>query len=399
MMTLHLSFKTLNILVEPSGFHFTNRHRQRFEWFALMAYRRARDLDKGLVWPTEIARLPAWRGKTRRTLTGVVARYIGELDRHGVQIVEAPRPWAGPYCLKLAPDQILFDLPIDSVRKELEIPESHPFLDRDVLYKFSRSFCRATSLLYEGRLPMAAPGPRKGRKAGAFKYLRTLSADDRLPQQMRLLALLSLVRVQDRMGRIDSVGLDIDEDVPQADTPELKVMLHLARARYLSRMPDRMAEADAELRQARVAVADTVDQGLAGAVADREGRLLLKRGDANEALVKSQEGLWSRLLVGNFERVHVSCFNIGDALYHLGQDGRHEAARWFRLCVDICHWFHLGRDRSLAQTKLAEIAFEEGNVRAGYRWLEKAEEICARSEERANLAEYNEVRRRARNYR
>jgi hypothetical protein len=153
-MNLLVSMRQRNILLEPQHFSFPRREAMRFEWLALLAYARVVESAKG-GWVSigDINQLPLWRGRSVQHIGTNVGRYIQQLEKSGVKLVEAETPWRGSYRLRIDPGAIRFDISIEEVQAQLG--KLKPVLpSRKDLLLFTEKYARATSLFMEGRLSL-----------------------------------------------------------------------------------------------------------------------------------------------------------------------------------------------------------------------------------------------------
>jgi hypothetical protein len=69
-------FEKQNVRIAPSRWLFAKRQAMRFEWLALLAFRKAAASSEN-AWVTldDIARLPSWSGKTHHHIATNVGRY------------------------------------------------------------------------------------------------------------------------------------------------------------------------------------------------------------------------------------------------------------------------------------------------------------------------------------
>jgi hypothetical protein len=146
-IVFRISFAQQNVQLDEESWLFPRRHRDRFEWIALLAYRRATlSHDGGWVGPDDIARLPRWAGKTRHNIGNNVARYLKDLKLAGIDILEAKSWWTGPYRLIESPTEVSFDVPLAHVEKALRIAPLRAEIQRDDLIRLVIGFVRAELL-------------------------------------------------------------------------------------------------------------------------------------------------------------------------------------------------------------------------------------------------------------
>jgi hypothetical protein len=133
-------FENQNVRVAPSRWLFAKRQAMRFEWLALLAFRRvAGSSDDSWVTLDDIARLPCWSGKTHHHIATNVGRYLQAFEQAGVKSVVVKTRWAGPYRLQMSASTIQFDIPVAEVEKRLRVQRQQPTLDRTELLRFTFS--------------------------------------------------------------------------------------------------------------------------------------------------------------------------------------------------------------------------------------------------------------------
>jgi hypothetical protein len=132
---------------------FSTRQRMRFEWFALLGFKRMNlPGDQATVQISDIQRLPSWAGRSRKTIAVNVGRYLQSLEKSGLRLVNCESRWGGPY--QLAADALFveFDLPVAEVRKRLRLDARQSLPDRKELLWFTFSYVRSQSLMFQGKL-------------------------------------------------------------------------------------------------------------------------------------------------------------------------------------------------------------------------------------------------------
>jgi tetratricopeptide (TPR) repeat protein len=143
-----------------------------------------------------------------------------------------------------------------------------------------------------------------------------------------------------------------------------------------------------QLELARENLQHCLDPWVQGYIADREGLLLAASKDYKAALEEFCRSLAARLLVGDYDAIKSSCFNIGNVLKQRGTGFYEQAKLRLLLSDDICQWIQLGADNAVQQIVLIEIAIEEGNFEAADSWLKRAKNIIEISKNRLNLADW-----------
>lgn len=392
MRQMLLSFAENNIRLTPDEFSFGRRYALRFQWIALLAHERITRTGPGGGWVDidQIRRLPLWRGKSRRHIGTVVGRYLQPLT--DLKLVEAKARWGGPYRLLVEPSGIEFDCPLSRVRRLLGILESDVRRLQGEFYEFTFRFCRAESLIFEGRL---VPDATKGRRQqmSASQELRAIAGTTAFRPSLRIFAVLAAYLVLDRLGHFKAADYTLDQHrylLRRVTDPWVMARFQSASSwRHYRR--GRKKQAQQEIDLAYGLAAETIDKLLLGSLADREGTHLSSAAKYEEALPKMLEGLEARLFTGNHDAVQASCFSIGNTLHRMGEQYYPDAQKWLELCVNICRWMHLGRDEALAEIILAKIALEKRSLKRCRVWLGRAETIVQKSRNRLNLIHYNIV--------
>jgi hypothetical protein len=167
-------FENQNVRISHSRWLFAKRQVMRFEWLALLAIRRvAGSSDDSWVTLDDIASLPSWSGKTHHHIATNVGRYLQAFEQAGSTPVVAKTRWAGPYRLQAPASAIQFDLPISEVEKRLRIERQQPAVDRTELLRFTFSYTRAQSLVFQGKL--VAAGENSRAEDSAYKRFRAFA--------------------------------------------------------------------------------------------------------------------------------------------------------------------------------------------------------------------------------
>jgi hypothetical protein len=188
-----ICFEKQNVRIAPSRWLFAKRQVMRFEWIALLAFRRiAGSTDDQWVTVDEIARLPSWSGKTHHHIATNVGRYLQALERASLNPVTARTRWAGPYLLEASASAIQFDLPIAEVQKRLRIQRQQPTINRTELFRFALHYTRAQWLVFQGRLVTAGKSNRA--VDNAYKRFLGMAGDSGYCPRLRLMACIAAVR-------------------------------------------------------------------------------------------------------------------------------------------------------------------------------------------------------------
>jgi tetratricopeptide (TPR) repeat protein len=392
-MNLLVSMQERNITLEPRHFSFPRREAMRFEWLALLAYTRVMESARGgWVSIEEIRQLPLWRGRSVAHVGTNVGRYIQQLEKSGVKMVEAETPWRGPYRLRIDPEAIRFDVSIGEVRAQLgKLTPALP--SRKQLLMFTEKYARATSLLMEGRLSLDLR-VRKKHQENALAGFSSLAREGGLDARLRLLASLGAIRVLDRLGRYGAVADRLDDCeklVRRTTDPVVTARFFLTNARRYLRVRDNEA-VEHHLSRAKELAAKSPDSAVLGASADQEGVYLSAKDKHEEALPLLVEGLSARLPTENFDAVQASCFNIGNTLQRIGERCYAEAEQWLELCVNITEWMRLGRYEALSEIILAKMAVETGRTDRYAKWIEEGEKITERTRNTTDMIWCNVIK-------
>ena len=379
-MLLLVSITERNIEVRSKHYSFPRRHALRFEWFALLAYKRkAQSGGDGWVSIEQIQALPLWKGKTKHHVGTNVGRYIEDLEKTGLRLIEARSQWRGPYRLSVPPSEIGFDLSMSRVARYLgEFRRAR--LNRTDLYYFTQTYCRAISLYLQGRLS-ASSRTRKRQQANALGKLLELSRDTALDARLRLMTNLAAARVLDSLGRSAAAAMTLDDSkklVKRVREPVMIAKFHLAEVwRYYRAGDDSGVEKS--LLRAKAISGKGVDLSVNAAAANYDGLRLSAKGDYERAMENLLQALYLRLPTENFDAIQASCFNIGNTLHRMGGGCYEEAEKWLRLCLDICKWMNIGRYEATAEIILSKIALDTGHPRMFLKWIHAAEAFAERS--------------------
>ncbi|HJQ69594.1 MAG TPA: hypothetical protein VKA70_11510 [Blastocatellia bacterium] len=376
-MKLLVLLEKRDIVITPNHSLFPRRHAMRFEWLALLAYtRNTQGPDGGWVSIEEIQKLPLWRGKPKEHIGTNVGRYIQQMEKGRIKLVEVQTLWRGPYRLQLLPWEVSFDIPIKKAGERLgQVISVSP--SRQPLLLFTEKYSRAMSLFLEGRL-LPDPTKRKRQQENALDKLCALAEDGSLDARLRLMANLAAVRVLDSLGRFRAAAMTLDECqklIKRVRDPVVTAKYFLANAWRYYRARD-YAVFEQNLAKAKEVSTKSIDSTLAGASVNSEGLYLAERRRYEEAIPLLVQGLDARLPIDNFDAIQASCFNIGNTFQRMGEGFYGEAEAWLKLCVNICKWMHLGRYESLAEVVLAKIALESGRTRSFLKWIREAEHLA-----------------------
>ena len=399
MGKLLISFEKRNLLLGNGRWLFQRRQTMRFQWLALLAYKRfTAPVDHAWVELEEVARLPSWAGRPRRHIVTNIGRYLRspELDR--IPLVEARTTWAGPY--RLIPDALSaeFDVPLVEVRRRLQLPARHPSATpREQLLRFTFLYERAQWLLFQGRLlPPQESLPRKEkrkREESARAILRDMAGDKSYGTTLRLLACISAVDVMYRLGHYMAARETLLSNKSLLrHTPDfaLKARFYVKLAwayqrAETSKRSDRLVEE--AIRKASHYAENSGDRDSLGLLAHRLGGYLTKKKRYWEAIDQYLMALEAFLITGNHDMVQATCGNLGSAMHRIGSPYYPEVRKWLLLSLAIARWMRLGRDDAHAEMILAKMYAEEGNAFKSQWLLKRAERIAERAHNPVNLAD------------
>jgi hypothetical protein len=391
------SFREKNIRLANGHWLFKRAWPMRFEWLALMAYKRVTfPSDQTWVRLQEIAQLPSWGGKSRHDTSTNVGRYLQSTELKRFPLITARTKWSGPYQLNADAFSIAFDLPLRDVRRRLQI-RSQPASTarRAALIQFTHSFARAQWLVFQGRLERK--GPRNTTSGSAYEVLMRMAEKEIYTPALRLLALLSAIDVLFRMGRFQAARRTLMDNrglLRRVDDSSLKARFYLRLAWAYQRSAsgirsDRAVEG--ALQSANFYAQSSGDRATLGLLARRTAGYLTKKGQHMEAVNHLMLALEADLITGNYDSVQITCGDIGSDIHRLGLKFYDEARLWLLLSIAVARMMRLGRDDGHAELILAKIHLERGR-RSISRWLlERAERIAERAGNRVNLADVKMV--------
>lgn len=393
----HVSFAQLNVQIGDGQWLFPRRHRDRFEWIALLAYRRATlSHNGGWVNRDDIARLPKWSGKTRKHIGDNVARYLQDLKTAGFSLVETSSPSAGPYRLIHPPEDVLFDLPVDEVTNVLHIAPLRPEIQRDDLLRFVPRFVRAELSLQRGRVISTSTG---GTVPGAHSMFIDLVKDHSANPRLQLIATLAAIRVLFRIGRFSAARktlLDCEETVYQIGDPVLEAQYYLSLAwsyrRAESGMPSNR-KVEATLSKAREKASHSGDRSCLGLLAYREAWSLARKKQYDEALAQMSFAVEAAIITLNFTALQAYCTDFGSIAHRIGPRHYAEARRWILIGILLARWARIGRDDAHGEMALGKMYCEMGTKRlTSALWLKRAERVAWEASNPVNLADVQMVR-------
>lgn len=406
MTALLFSFKRRNVQLRANQWLFKREWPMRFEWLALMAYKRlTAPEDQAWVTIEEISHLPSWHGKSRRDAITNVGRYLHspELTRH--HLVNAQMTWSGPYMLEVPPLALMFDIPLNEVRERLGVRGSvvSP-ITRAELIEFTRFFTRAHYLVQHGRLVFK--GGKVTPESTAYSILMHmadgLSPTKRRPgcntktrytPNLRCLALIAAMDVLFLLGRYQAARntlLDYENRLKNVPDLSLRARFRLKLAWTFQRSAsgkysDRAVEA--ELQKSEFYARNSGDRATLGLLARRTGGYRTKKGFHVEAINQMCVALEAGLITGNYEDVQADCGNIGSVVHRLGPTHYDEACDWLQLSIGIAQMMDIGKEDAHAEAILAKIYTERNDPRRAREMLERAERIAERAHNTVNLGD------------
>jgi tetratricopeptide (TPR) repeat protein len=390
-----ISFGRQNVR-HGSRWVFPTRQRMRFEWFALLGFkRRVLPGDQASVDISEILRLPSWAGKRRRTIAINVGRYLQSLERSGLHLVSAETRWGGPYQLDADALSVEFDIPLSEVRRHLRLDSAQFVSDRQELFRFTLSYARSQWLMFRGKMIRHRTAP-KGADS-AYQRLLGLAADTSYSPHLRLIARLGAVQVLFGVGQFRLARAILLEDLPllrKTRDRALKARFYVALAwsyqRATSgRVSDRAVES--AINTATGYAKTSGDRATLGLVAYRTGGYLTKKGRHRESINHLSQALEAHLITGNYEMVEASCVNIGSVMHRLGRRHYKEARSWLLLGIAIARWMKIGRDNAHGEMILGKIYIEQEKSQKAYRLLKRAERIAELAGNPVNLGDVRMV--------
>lgn len=391
-----ISFALQNVQIGDGRGLFARRHRDRFEWIALLAYRRVtQSQDGGWVSRDDIARLPKWSGKTRKHIGDNVARYLQDLADGGFDLVEAKSRWSGPYRLTGQPSDVSFDLPLEQVTKALRILPLRPEIQRDDLIRFVSRFAHAELLLQQGKLiGSSTVGPVHS----AHRVLTDLVRDYPANARLRLIAALAAIRVQFRLGRLGAARetlLQYEELVNHVGDPVLESQYYLSLAWSYRRaesgtQSNRIVEM--MLSKARESATRAGDRSCLGLLAYREAWSLARKKQYDDALAQMSYAVEAAIITSNLTALQAYCADLGSIVHRIGPRYYPEARRWLLTSILLAKWARIGRDDGHGEMILGKMYSEMGKRRrTAALWLTRAERIARAAGNAVNRADIHMV--------
>lgn len=392
-----VSFEKQNVRIGPSGWLFAKRQSSRFEWLALLAYRRAKpSLNNGWVAIDDIARLPNWAGMTRHHAGTNIGRYLQALERDGSEFVETRSRWVGPYRLKISPADIEFDIPVAEIERQLKLKRQENDIPREELRRFVFQYCHAQWHFNCGRL---VPTEAKGKTSRwAFAEFLHLTNDAKLNSRLQLIACIAALRVLFRLGRFGAARETLIQNAKLArkmNDPVLKAQYFLAVAWSHQRgdsgtLSNRAVEK--ALGSVRGYAEDCGDRTSLGLLAYRTAGFLTKKGRHEESIQQLLYAVEAAIVTGNFDVAQSCCADIGSVTHRFGPASYREARAWLLVGIAISRWMGIGRDDAHGEMILGKIYAELGiQPSLSKFWLDRAKRIAERSGNRLNLADVKMV--------
>ncbi len=400
MAKLLISFEHQNVRWGTAGWLFRRRERMRFEWLALLAFRRLNPSgEQAWVQIADIARLPTWAGKSKRHITTNLGRYLQGFEKNGLALVTAETRWGGPYRLLANPLSIEFDVPLPEVRQRLRLAPGHAALERKELLRFAFSYARSQWLIFRGRLMHGAQQKDRGGNDGetAYRILLALARRTSLSPQLRLVARLGAVQLRFRIGQFGlarKMLLDNARLLRRVRDRGLKAQFYTALAWSYQRAASGVASdraVESAISTASAYAETSGDRIALGLIAHRTGGYFTKKGLHMEAVNHLVQALEANLIAGNHEMVQATCGNIGSVIHRLGPTYYTEARYWILLAIAIARWMKIGYDDAHGEMILAKIYIEQGKGQKAYWLLKRAERIAEQANNHVNLGDIQMV--------
>jgi hypothetical protein len=393
MAKLLISFEKRNVRLRTGHWLFKREWPQRFEWIALLAYKRTTmPPDQAWVNLDEIARLPNWGGKPRHDTSTYVGRYLQAIELERARLVSSVTKWSGPYRLTLDALSIEFDIPLLEVRNRLQLREQPASgAQRSALLRFTHSFARAQSFFFRGRLERKTSKDGTGRNA--YEVLMRMAEDRSYRPVLQFLALLTAVDVLFRLGRFQAARQTLLANqalMRRVADSALRARFHLKLAwAYQRGSSGKRSDSavEAALHRADFYAQKSGDRATLGMLARRTGGYRTKKGFHVEAIRQMVLSLEADLITGNYDSLQSDCGNIGSIVHRLGPKYYDEARCWLLLSIAIARMINLGRDDAHAEVILAKIYIEQDQSFRSRSMLERAERIAKGAGNRVNLAD------------
>jgi tetratricopeptide (TPR) repeat protein len=389
MPKVFISFAEKNVRLGRGDWLFKRQWPQRFEWIALLAFRRlTKPPDQAWVELEEIGRLPSWGGKSRHDTSTYVGRYLQAPEVRRSRIVEAGAKWSGPYRLNADQLSIEFDVAVWEVPNRLQLrPQPSSGARRAALLRFAYSFARAQRLFFRGRIA------RKGsadRTVSAYDLLMRMTEDRSFTPTLQLLALLAAIDALFRLGRFQVARKMLTENrrrlrhIPDSAL-RARFYVKLAWAHQRGSSGKRSDHAtEAALHKADFHAQKSGDRATLGMLARRIGGYRTKKGFHEEAIHFMTLAVEADLITANYDSLQANCGNIGSIVHRLGPSHYDEARQWLLSSIAIARMMSVGRDDAHAEAILAKIYIEQDKAFRSRWLLERVERIASRAGNRVN---------------
>jgi hypothetical protein len=391
-----VSFAKQNVEIGDGRWLFARGHRDRFEWIALLAYRRTTAFhDGGSVSRDDISQLPHWSGKTRKHIGDNVARYFQGPSRIDADLVKAGSLRTGPYRLTVSPSDVSFDLPLAEITKALGISPSRPEIQRNDLTRFAPRFVRAELLLQQGKL---TSGSSDDALASAHSTLTDLEREFQNNPRLRLIATLAAIRVEFRIGRFGAARnalLQCEDLAKQVSDPVLEAQYHLSLAWSYQRAESGTHSnyaVETSLSKAREFASHSGDRSSLGLLAYREAWFLAKKKRYDDALAQMSFAVEAAIITSDFTALQAYCADFGSIAHRIGPRHYTEARRWILIGILIARWARVGRDDAHGEMILGKMYSEMGGrKRTAALWLKRATRVAKDANNAVNLADIRMV--------
>ena len=397
MARLLFSFKERNVRLGDGQWLFPRGHEMRFEWLALLAYKRITTPDdQAWVEVNDVARLPSWTGRDQRHIANNIGRYLQSPELASRDLVTAHALWSGPYRLNASTVEVAFDIPAGEIRRRLRLRgQLAARTERKNLLHFTARFVRAHWLVFRGHL-RGVPGDADGDPA--YKLLMDLVKARAYSPTLRLTACLSAADVLHRLGGFEEARQTLTKYshlVQSVPDLSLRAQFHL-RLAWEHQRGSSGARSDwaveRSLSKAASYAENSGDRAALGLLAFRMGGYLTKHGKHLESVNQFLLALESYLITGDYEAVHSTLGNIGSVIHRFGKPYYKEARQWLLLSIAVGRWMQLGRDDAHVEMILGKMSAEL-NERHRSEWLlARAERIARRAGNLTNLADILMVR-------
>jgi hypothetical protein len=397
MSRLVISFAKQNVRLGVSTWLFQTKQTMRFEWLALLAFKRLTvPGDQAWVTLEEIAGLPHWRGKHRHHVATNIGRYLQATPLNRSQIVTAIARWAGPYRLTEDALSVAFDIPLDDVAMRLNLNTLSPSsTGRSELIGFTLSYARAQWLFFQGRLTSKTRTNRS--RDYAYKRLMIMAGNQSYGSTLRLLACLSAVEVLYRLGQFRAARRTLQDNISLVRrTPDLslKARYHLKLA-WAHQRSSTSVKSDRAVKLALIRASsfaeNSGDRSALGLLAHRRALYLTKKRSHMAAVEQLLLALEAYLIIADYDGVQATCGNIGSIIHRVGPKHYREARQWLLLSIAVARLMKLGRDDAHAEMILGKIYVEEGKCFQSRWLLKRAERIADQAGNRVNLADVKMV--------